>query len=429
VDCDPGTAPGKLANGATIPIDHTKTTVAPDLVNDILRLPYRERLRLIINELGAGVGGRADELNAALRRASPALRETDKVLKILADQNHVIADLVKNGDQVIGDLAGNKEDVSRWIKEAGETATISATRKRQIAAGLHRLPEFLQQLRPTMAALGQAADAQRPGLANLDAASGQLNTFFTRLVPFSKATQANIESLGKAARFGKTAVKNAQSTVAEINKFAAGAPELTKNFDIVLKHLDDRQYAVEADPDSPGGKGYTGLEALLQWLYDQTMAINIYDQNGYILKVNAFVGKCRDYENADSVKTKLQTDPNFLNDCLAKLGPYQPGLTDPDPTAVKTTRKADRKHKSADKQAATTPTGDQPATADKPAVDLPGTIKDLVGNLPQIPTTLQPPDVKGIVNGVGGLGKTVTGGKGTDKGAAADDLLNFLFGR
>ena len=80
LDCLPGTAPQKLKPGARIPVAQTSSTIAPDLVNDILREPERERLRIIVSELGAGVAGRGPELNAAIRRAIPALRETDKVL-------------------------------------------------------------------------------------------------------------------------------------------------------------------------------------------------------------------------------------------------------------------------------------------------------------------------------------------------------------
>ncbi|MCA1682561.1 MAG: MlaD family protein [Actinobacteria bacterium] len=80
VDCLPGTARTELKPGTTIPVTHTASTVGPDLVNDILRRPYRERLRIILSELGAGVAGNAQNLNDAIRRANPALRETDKVL-------------------------------------------------------------------------------------------------------------------------------------------------------------------------------------------------------------------------------------------------------------------------------------------------------------------------------------------------------------
>ncbi|HXS44880.1 MAG TPA: MlaD family protein, partial [Solirubrobacteraceae bacterium] len=75
----------KIEDGAgkgqyLLPVDRTAKTVDLDLVNNILRLPYRQRLRIILMELGAGVAGRAPDLNEAIRRAVPALRETDRVL-------------------------------------------------------------------------------------------------------------------------------------------------------------------------------------------------------------------------------------------------------------------------------------------------------------------------------------------------------------
>src|SRR3954470_6396813 len=97
VDCQPGTAPTELKEGSVIPVSHTSSVVAPDLVNNVLRKPYRERFSIIIDELGAAVAGNAQNLNDAIRRASPGLRETDKVLAVLGRQNHIIADLVKNG--------------------------------------------------------------------------------------------------------------------------------------------------------------------------------------------------------------------------------------------------------------------------------------------------------------------------------------------
>src|SRR5436305_1280250 len=112
LDCQPGTSPVELKPGSTIPVARTSSVVAPDLVNDVLRTPYRQRFSIIINELGAAVAGNAQNLNDAIRRASPGLQETDKVLNILARQNHILADLVKNADTVITDLANNKDQVA-----------------------------------------------------------------------------------------------------------------------------------------------------------------------------------------------------------------------------------------------------------------------------------------------------------------------------
>ncbi|CAA9471818.1 MAG: MCE-family protein MceB, partial [uncultured Solirubrobacteraceae bacterium] len=134
IDCLPGTAKRELPPGSTIPVERTASTVPVDLLNNVLRRPYRERLRIILDELGAGVGGRAEDLNEAIRRLSPALRETNKTLKLLGDQNETIVQLTEDADTVIGDLADNREDVGRWVVEAGQTATASAERRTELAA-------------------------------------------------------------------------------------------------------------------------------------------------------------------------------------------------------------------------------------------------------------------------------------------------------
>lgn len=143
IDCRPGTSAKKLPAGGRIPVTQTASTIPADLLNNVLRLPYRERLRIILNELGAGVGGRAEDLNAAIRRGSPALRETDRVLALLARQNTVLENLVTDADVVVGDLAGNRKNVGRWVRETEDAATASAERRRDIAGGLRRLPGFL----------------------------------------------------------------------------------------------------------------------------------------------------------------------------------------------------------------------------------------------------------------------------------------------
>src|SRR5205823_14867344 len=84
-----------------LPVSHTSSPVDIDEINDIMREPPRERLGLIINEFGTALAGRGKDLNAAIHRANPALRDTDKVLAILASQNRTLADLAKNSDTVL----------------------------------------------------------------------------------------------------------------------------------------------------------------------------------------------------------------------------------------------------------------------------------------------------------------------------------------
>ena len=58
--------------------------------------PTRDRFRLILNDLGAGLAARGDDLGEVIDRANPALRETDRVLEILAQQNDQLAQLASD---------------------------------------------------------------------------------------------------------------------------------------------------------------------------------------------------------------------------------------------------------------------------------------------------------------------------------------------
>ena len=433
IDCRPGTAPEELPEGSVIPVTKTASTVPGDLVNNIMRKPERERLRIILNEIGAGVGARGEDLNETIRRASPALRETNQVLAILGRQNRVLGNLVEDADEVITELAGNKRNVTRWVRETRETAAASAERRDDIARNFSKLPEFLRRLRPAMAELGRAADAQRPTLVDLSAGAGEIERLFAQLEPFAKSTQGYLGELGKAAEVGRPAVKAALPLVEELARFTEKAPESAKNARFITEHLDDRRFAVEKDPRSPGGQGYTGFEAILQYLYDQAMSINIFDANGYILKANLFHSECSEYQNAVSLKEHLAEDPEFYKRCASILGPNQQGITVPDPTAGRAGAPEERAKKPAKtRKGEKTPDGQAPADAapgqsepTKPPVDLNETLEDLLdGKLPDLL-----PDL-GIGGGATGPLKDL-GGLAKNRPAPQPDptaLLDFLFG-
>jgi ABC-type transporter Mla subunit MlaD len=434
VDCRPGTAAERLKPGTTLPVEQTASTIPLDLINNIMRRPYRERLAIILNELGAGVGGRSTDIQETLERAVPALRETDQVLAILADQNKVLANLATDADAVIGDLASSRTNVGRFVTETRQTAGASAQRREQIAASLERLPAFLRELEPTMAKLGAATDAQTPALADLNQSADQLATLLENLPEFADASRTGFKSLAELSRDGRPALRSARPTVDLLNQFSTNTPELASNLAIVLKDLGDRNRAVERDPRSPGGKGYTGMEALLQYVFDQAMAINAFDSNGYMLKVNLFVSECSDYQNLQSLKEKLKTDPQFYARCAAILGPNQPGITQADPSYTgaqlvkERTARPDAKKRTPDApKAKPTPAPAAPGTGDveKPtkkeiekarreAEKLRDQLEDTLGiELPEIPATP-------------GLPQTPLLPSGANSAPSADQLLDFL---
>jgi len=333
IDCDPGQAGTVLKSGSTIPVTHTQSTIPADLLQNVMRMPYRQRFTLIINELGAAVAGRSEDLRTALQRAVPALTQTDSLLKLLASDSSTLKHLTTSSDTVITALANNKTQVQRFIKEANNSASATATQQGNLRATFQKLPGFLEQLRPALAQLGAASQANQPVVANLNAASGQLNRLFTDLPGFGRSSLPAIKSLGQASVTGKAAVQAAGPTVAHLNQFAQATPELARNLSIVLPALDNRARAAEKDPRSPGGQGYTGLEALLQYVFNQTLSLSAYGPYGHVLTVDAFLDpQCSFYATPQTIALNLAKYHSSYRHCYSWLGPNQPGVNEPDPS-------------------------------------------------------------------------------------------------
>jgi virulence factor Mce-like protein len=338
VDCQPGTSPNRLPDGGRVPVDQTSSTVGLDLVNNILRRPYRDRLRLIVGELGAGLAGRPDDLNDVIRRAAPGLRETSETLRVLGRQTKTIESLIVDADRVIGALEARKGDVSRFVREAGQTAETTASRRDELGASFRELPAFLAELDPYMGRLGDLAQAQRPVLRDLGAASGDLDTLLTRLRPFATAATPAFESLGDASVIGRRAVRESQGEIQELRRLAADAPGLAKPLRQFLQTIDQRERAVEpdsraaaTDPPAPDPThisnrgGFTGMEAIWNYFYWQALGTNALDNVGHVLRLGIDPAGCITYFN------KLEGED--LKNCNQFLGPTQPGVTTPDPTA------------------------------------------------------------------------------------------------
>jgi ABC-type transporter Mla subunit MlaD len=262
-----------------LPDSQTIKPVDIDLVGNIMRLPYRQRLSIIINELGTGLAGNGDALREAIREADPALEQTDKVLAILADQNETLAKLAKNGDEVLRPLARDKEKVADFIDKADKTAVASAERRSDIEAGLQKLPAFLRQLTPTMQRLGGLADQMTPVLNDLNSAAPQLNQFVKQLGPFSQAGIPALQSLGDTADVGDQALLKAKPIVSDVRTFASQARPLTKNLASMLTSL-----------QTTGG-----IERLMDFLYFQAAATNGYDSLGHYLRAIFVITNCTTY--------------------------------------------------------------------------------------------------------------------------------------
>ena len=258
---------------------NTSKAVDLDLINDIMRRPYAERFSLIVNELGSGLAGRGTELAAVLKRANPALREVDEVLKLLASQNRVLSDLARDSDTALAPLARERKHVSSFIEQSSQVAQATAERRTDLGADIERLPRFLQELRPTMVRLGALSDQATPVLSDLGDVAPDINRLLLELGPFSKAAIPAVDSLGDASKIGTPAITDARPVIADLRTFAKVAKPVGSTARAVLESF----------------KNTRGVERLMDYIFYQVTAINGFDSFGHYLRARLILNTCSTY--------------------------------------------------------------------------------------------------------------------------------------
>jgi phospholipid/cholesterol/gamma-HCH transport system substrate-binding protein len=274
-----------------LPVENTAKSVDLDLLNNIMQRPVRERLSIILSDLGIGVAGRGKDLKEVIRRADPALKEVDKVLKILADQNDVLERLAVDSDTILAPLARERRHVSGAIENSSEVAQATAERRVALEADIERLPTFLRELTPTMVRLGALSDEMTPVLTDLGEVAPDVNRMILELGPFSSAAIPAFESLGEAADRGTPAVIAARPVIADLRQLAK-----------VLKPvgLDARKLLESLQKTG-------GIQRAMDYIFFQAAGINGFDSFGHYLRAGLIVNQCANY----SVEPSFGCSANF----------------------------------------------------------------------------------------------------------------------
>ena len=472
IDCEPAGPP--LPENGTIPASQVAQTVQADLVQNTLREPFKNRLRLLINEFGTALAGNPEALNEAIRLGSPALTQLREVTKILADQNAIIRDLNVNSDEIIGKLAERREDVVRFVEEARDTAQLSVSRREDLSRNFEILDDFLAELRPTLAELENLAVEQTPLLADLRAAAPGLNQLALNLPPFNRASEVSLETLGDAGAVGRRALSRGRDEIRQLAESGRKAPVTAEALADFVRDIDDPRRAVEIDdraardtgrtsqlPGRPDTSGYTGFESLLNWLYYTVGTTAQFDQVAHSMHINlnaVETGPCGHISSGRDPQTGATGVPaqdggltTSLVDaarCVQWLGPNQPGITedlglppyDPavcpngtEPAAARylcdpggSRRAPDRGGESGGPSSAPAPSGG----GGEGGGPLPDDVLNDILDLPQNALDDLPNNLDDTLDGLGGGepgGGAAGGATGGGATGATEDLLDFLF--
>jgi phospholipid/cholesterol/gamma-HCH transport system substrate-binding protein len=262
-----------------LPVKNTHSPIDQDLLLDIWHLPVAQRFTIIINELGAGLAGRASDLKEVVERADPALQETNKVLGILANENKVLVNLAEESDKALKPFAAVRNEVADFIVQSNTVARASALHRGAIAKNFEDFPPFLKELGPAMERLGKLAEQTEPTFKDLKVAAPGINATFTHLAGFSHSSEKFFESFGKTAHISGPALKASEPLESDLQALGESAKPFAGNFSQLLSSFRETG----------------GIERIMDFIFLGAGSSNGYDALGHFLRAEGVANLCLTY--------------------------------------------------------------------------------------------------------------------------------------
>jgi ABC-type transporter Mla subunit MlaD len=262
-----------------LPLGNNGTSVDPDLINDIYTLPYAQRFRLILNELGAGLGGRGEDIEVLVKRANPVLRDVDRFFGVLTAQRQQLAQLASNSEEILGPLSRERSAVAGFLTNAGAAAEASSEKGPELEEALQKFPTFLREFRKTMVSLKTFSDAGTPLFEDFGTAAPSLTDATRTLTPFSEALTVSLKSLGKAGEASGPYFAKADPVVRQASVLAKSGVVPTRELASLLVNL----------------KKTGGWDGLVKLVYNSTATLNGFDQYGHFGRTRLSPSTCVEY--------------------------------------------------------------------------------------------------------------------------------------
>ncbi len=194
LDLDPGQSGESLASGSTLPPTSVSVPVALEDVISTFDDPTRQKLTVLIDELGGGVAGRGQQTNLGLQAGrnnmddlaavADTLQQRDadlqQVIQSLAvvlgelaksDRQQQLGELIKNTDALMANLADQDAQLKRALVQTnlalGRTGNALDGTGQNLAGIFQQSPTTVQQAGVLTSGLGSGLDALMPHMGQL----------------------------------------------------------------------------------------------------------------------------------------------------------------------------------------------------------------------------------------------------------------------
>jgi virulence factor Mce-like protein len=289
IQCDPGTPeagplePTGATEVPTVPVEQNSAPIDLDLVFGVLRAPHRERLAIILNELGASLNGRGEDIDAIIRSANPSLAEARRVLAKLNRQRAELQSGIDQTDRILAEVAAEPSSVERFIDKLAAVSERFGQHRDALGESTGRLPGLLAEAEPALRQLDALSVEALPVLRNLRRSAPGISGLSNRLGPLARAARPTLATLGATALRGKQSLDDSLPFLGSLRRTLQELRPTTPTARDLVSSLVERG----------------GTEGLLRFFYSSALATSRFDGTSHIFPAHLIVGQCGLYRSED----------------------------------------------------------------------------------------------------------------------------------
>lgn len=146
LEIKPGTKGRPLKEGELLAVENQTDNVALDQVLGTLDAPTRSKAQTFLRELGTGAADNGADVNLALRKLTPFLRDVQTLAKPLTDRPGITGRFIRNTAGTVGAFDGVKDTLAQTFDPAERAL-------KPLADDADRIAETLDEATPTFGQL------------------------------------------------------------------------------------------------------------------------------------------------------------------------------------------------------------------------------------------------------------------------------------
>ena len=196
----PGEVTEEIADGGTIPLEHTTTAVDLDHLFSLFDKKTRKGLRNVVRGFGASYEGKSEEANEGWKYLNPSLVGAQRLFRELAYDRRTLERFVVSNAQLVSDISERRDDVVKLVDRLATTFDAIGREKGSLTTAVRNLPPFMRRANSTFVNLRATLDDLDPLIEESRPVTPKLRAVLAELAPFARGAAPTFRDLSALVR-------------------------------------------------------------------------------------------------------------------------------------------------------------------------------------------------------------------------------------